>query len=557
MRKLYRYLALFLLIPICAPSLSFSARRILINGEVYSRNGRAVSEALVIEGSRILFVGSSANALKFKISGKTVVSNLKGKTVVPGFHDGNMNFGLGASLLESRFNFYGLDLETIIHRLKNERKKKGGEPLFGFNFEHLLTSGGKWPNRYDLDKVSLNSPIAIFSSDGTTAWVNSHTLNRLKLEKNNGKMQGGRIHRFANRSPSGILMGNAVELLGELGFKHAFHNIRPGKKKIQKAIRYAHRFGITAVTTSGDLQFGGMLEMLDKEGKLNLRFNIVLPSRNIAGYLIRKINFSTDEKKIRYVAVTKKVDGSISSLGAAMFSGYGRTGNFGFLTTNVNDISDLVSLYRNNGIIADFNAEGDRAVHVVLNGIGISTRRYKRGHHRYRLSGFCFVIDEDIERLKQQEIIPVLTPSRFVNRAVWIEKTLGQRKSGKAMRIGTLRNKGVKIAFGSGWPGGRIDPLRAIRFAVLRTISGPDGNIIWFVEEKIPFSAALDAYTFFPSYAVGTERTAGSIEAGKLADLVILEGARFSDLHSDVHALSRMVVGETIFNGKTVYIKKN
>jgi len=467
-----------------------------------------------------------------------------------------MNFQLGAALLESKFNFYGLDLETIVHRLKNERRKGGKEAIFGYNFEHLLTSGGKWPNRYDLDKVSKDSPVIIFSSDGNTAWVNSYTLKQLNFDKNSSEVQGGRIHHFADRNPSGILMGRAVEMLGKLGFRKAFQKIRPDGSEILAAVKYANRFGITSVTTVGDLKFAKKLKNLNKEKKLNLRFNIVLPSRNIAGYLIGKLNFSSDATKIRYAAVRKKVDGSLYSSGAAMFSDYEKEGNFGFLTTNVNDISDLVSLYRSNGITADFNSEGDRAVHVVLNGIGISARRYKGTDQRYRLSNFCFIINEDIDRLKKFGIIPVLRPAQFMKRADWVENTVGPRKSGEAMRIGTLRNRGVRVAFGSGWPGGILDPLRAIWFAVHRKILSFEKNNIWFLEEKIPFSAALEAYTLSPSFAVRMEKKIGSIEKGKLADLVILEGSGFSGQSPDT--LSRFVVSETIFNGKTVYkIDKN
>jgi len=89
---------------------------ILINGKIISGSSAETNEAIVIDGGKIIFVGSSKIASRFTIANRTVITDLKGKIVIPGFHDGHQNFLLGAALLGNRLNFYALDLESIIHR---------------------------------------------------------------------------------------------------------------------------------------------------------------------------------------------------------------------------------------------------------------------------------------------------------------------------------------------------------------------------------------------------------------------------------------------------------
>ncbi len=536
---------------------SSSVRRVLTNGKIVVGNGNQIAETVVIEGNKILFVGNSRDAKSFEKGGKTIISDLGGKVVIPGFHDGDQNFLVGAGLLENSLNFYGLNLESIVHRLKNKKKNVKKSVIYGYNFEHLFLNEDKWPNRYDLDKVSTDSPVIVFSSDGNCAWVNSFTLKLSGITKSIPPVSGGRIVRFEDNSPSGILIGKAIDLLKKYSFRESIKKIRPDKNKILNAIKYANSFGLTSVTTIGDLKFVKQLKELEAEKKLKLRFNIILPSKSIGLYLTSKIEFSSDLPHLRVKLVTRKIDGNLYSASAAMFSEYREIGNYGFLTTNVNDISDLVSLYKQNGITANFNAEGDRGVHVVLNGILGANHKSLKNIQRYRISNFHFIIDEDIDRLTKLNVIPVMRPASLINRGVLIKRIFGQRKAGNAMRAGTLQNHNIKTAFGSGWPGGELDPILGIGFAVFRKIKErPGKDNSWFIEEKLSFTDAIRNYTYMPSYSVYDEVRTGSIEKGKLADFVILSGDIFSDGITERTFSSKVKVVETIIGGETVFKKE-
>ncbi len=537
---------------------SDSLTKVYINGKIFTGVKDTLNEAFVIREGRILFTGGKEKALRFSSGKKSNIIDLKGKTVIPGFHDADINFPLGAGLMDSDLNFYGINLDSILHRLKDKKDnlvKKN--PIYGYNFEHLLRENEKWPNKYDLDKVSEDSPIIIFSSDGNNAWVNSNALKLCGIEKDTHEIPGGRIVRFEDNDPTGILCGNSIELLKNFKFKKGLLSIKLDKKKILKSIKYANRLGLTSVTTLGDLEFVTILKELESEKKLNLRFNIILPSKDIGGYLIKKVDFNSGTPFVRVISVSKTIDGNLYTSDAAMFSSYSDRNYYGFLRSNKNDISDLVNLYKKNGIIGNFYAEGDRAVHIVLNAIKAVTRRNLVNLQRRRISNFIFAINEDIPRLKLLSVIPVMRPGSFINKFEYIERIVGQRKAGNALRASTLRSMGVQVAFGSGWPGELLDPLSGILFSVFRTFKG--GRIEengWFLEEKLSMQEAISAYTQVPSYSVFDEKRTGTIEKGKLADLIFLEGDMFSENISPETFSSNIKVVETIIGGKTVYKKE-
>lgn len=536
---------------------SDSLTTVYVNGKVFTGVKDSLREALVVKGGRIFFTGEREKALRFVSGKRSNIIDLKGKTIIPGFHDADINFPLGARLMGDDMNFQGLDLDSILHRLKAKKKNlKGKDTIYGYNFEHLLYRDQQWPNKYDLDKVSDDSPIVIFSSDGNNAWVNSLVLKQSGVNKNTYEIPGGRIVRFEDNNPTGILCGNSTRLLFDFNFSKGLQSIKLNKKKILKAVKYATSLGITSVTTQGDLEFVNILKELESDNMLNLRFNIILPSKNIGGYLIKKINFNSGTPFVRIISVSKDIDGNLYTSDAAMFSPYSDRNYYGFLRSNKNDISDLVNLYKKNGIIGNFNAEGDRAVHIVLNSIRSTMRRNPANLHRSRISNFIFAIDEDLSRIKLFSVIPVMRPGSFINKLEYIERIVGQRKAGNAIRAGTLRSMGVQFAFGSGWPGDSLDPLPGIMFSVFRTFKGrKSGENKWFLEEKLSIQEAIFSYTFVPSYSVLDEKRTGMIAIGKLADLTIIEGNIFSEKLNAKSFLSDIHVTTTIIGGKTVFKK--
>ncbi len=528
-----------------------SGIRILFNGNIFTGVKRNFVEAIVFRHGKIIYAGTNRGTKWFRSRKGAVVYDLKGKTAIPGFHDGDVNFPLGAKLLNSGMNFQGKSMGAILHRLRIQNKEnKNRKDVFGYNFEHLFYRNKKLPNKYDLDNISTDSHIVIYSSDGNTAWVNSKVLRTCNIGKDTRSIQGGKIFRFADNSPTGIICGNALKLLKGFDFNESFSGDL-NENDIIDAVKYANNYGITSFTTHGNLEFLKILKKLESENKLNVRFNIILPSKNIGSYLINKTVFKRLTPFVKLISVSKNIDGNLYILGSALFSKYKNRNYYGFIRSENNDIEDLVQLYKKNNIIGDFYAEGDRAVNFLLNAIDFSLRKSSIRGLRYRLSNFSFIVNEDIDRLKKLSVIPVIRPNSFIKKSIFIEKYVGGRKATNAIKIGTLLNRGLSVAFGSGWPGESLNPFIGIAFSVFRKISEEYGG--WFVEEKIGITEAVRAYTYGSSYAVSDENRTGTIEKGKYADIVILSGNIFSKKADWSFISSEVKVLETIVNGKTVF----
>ncbi len=550
----FRWIVIFLLLYFSITVIHAEHRgRILINGKVFTGEKGGLKEAVVIIGNKIAYVGQRKVALQYNKSNKFFVSDLSGKTVLPGFHDGDVDFALGALLLNKNYNFRGLNLESIIHRLRNEKKRvEKGEVIRGFFFEHLLYKNKNYPNKYDLDKVSTDNPIVILGADNHYAWVNSKALHISGIEKGISDIPGGTIERFGDGEPTGILKDRALKLLNKLT-----KNIKKiDKDTLQKAIKYAHRFGITSVTSKGDLYFLQLLRKLEASESLNLRFNLVLPAENVGSYLIKKIYFNTKSTYVNIKFLSIVIDGDFFTSDAAMFTEYVSNDNYGYLRIRKHELEEILELFRQNGIMGSFHVEGDRGVRLVIESIEKKFRKHTKVGYRHRIENFKYILDDDIKKLRLLSIVPVIRPASFSGKSILLDYLVGERKALNALRLVTLKNSDVKIAFGSGWPGEEFDPKKGLFFAVFRKdIGSKISNFGWFAEERISIEDAIKFYTSGSAYAAGQEDKIGTLKKGKFADITILDKDIFSDninLESDFRNVS---VIETIVSGKTVYKK--
>lgn len=527
---------------------------ILYNGRVITAKNNKVTEAVVIKGDKIIFTGSSEKALKFK-KGRTELLNLEGRTVTPGFHDSDTNFKLGAELFGDKLNLYGLNKSQIMHRLKNHidsSQKKG--PIYGYLFDHLNFTSGKWPTKYDLDKISTDIPIIIYRTGGRSAWINSKTLKLAGITKFTTEIPGGEIIKFSDRSPTGILMNNALSLLDKLSVQQ--NNPAPEifRKNLLANIIIANSFGITSVTTSGGQYLIEQLKILQKEKKLTLRFYVSLPAKNIGSYLIKNIAFDSGDNFIRTGFLKITADGSFGSQSAAIFSKYLTKNSYGSLLLNQYELTELAEILHRNNWQAGFHAEGNRSVYAILNSLEKLQKKYGRRGLRHRIENSKFVLEADMNRIRLLGVVLSVRPALCSEEFPLAERTVGERIAVNFSPFASFIDKNIPLAFGSGWPASPIDPRPGLYFAIerknLKSRKPLEG---WFAEEKISLYEAVRSYTFWPAYASYSENRIGTIEPGKFADLTIFNGDLIKSLKTKKKSITDIPVYRTISGGKTVF----
>ena len=202
------------------------------------------------------------------------------------------------------------------------------------------------------------------------------------------------------------------------------------------------------------------------------------------------------------------------------------------------------------GLQVAIHAIGDRANHVLLDifeNIQISNPIRDR---RWRCEHAQHLIPEDMTRMAKLGVIASVQPYHLVEDGCWAEKKIGRKRCQTSYAYKSLLDQGIRLLGGSDWPVAPLNPLTGIYAAVSRQTLNGKNPAGWFPEQKISVEEAIKAYTINGAYAEFMEEERGSIEKGKLADLVVLEQNLF---HLPVEALSQVAVRMTIVNGKIVF----
>ncbi|MEN8155061.1 MAG: amidohydrolase [Acidobacteriota bacterium] len=555
MKKTNKFLFLFpLFFYFAFTMLLFPSDLILFNGKVITAKGAQVTEAVVIKGKKIVFTGTTEKALKYK-KGPTEIFDLKGKTVTPGFHDSDTNFKLGSELFGNKLNLYGLSKKEIIKKLRQYFDSPGKKSIvYGYLFDHLNSKGEKWPSKHDLDKISGSIPIIVYRTGGRSAWVNSKVLKTAGISRFTPDVKGGEIFRFPDRSPTGILMNNALSLLDKLNPEANDPDPETFRKNLLKNVKIANSLGITSVTTSGGSYLIEQLKALQKEKKLTLRFFVSLPAKNIGSYMIKKLAFNSGNDYIRTGFLKITADGSFSSQSAAIFSKYIGKNNYGPLLLNRYELLELTEVLHRNKWQAGIHAEGNRSVFTFLNILEKLYKRYGARGSRHRIENSKLVLGSDLKRISKLSVVLSIRPAECSGEFHLAEKTLGERTASSFSAIASLKDKNIPVIFGSGWPENTMDPIPGLYFALKRkNIKNREPVEEWFAEEKIPLHEAIRSYTFWPAYATYSEKRAGTIEAGKSADIIIFNSDISGSLKGKKPSITDLSVFRTIVGGKTVF----
>jgi len=201
------------------------------------------------------------------------------------------------------------------------------------------------------------------------------------------------------------------------------------------------------------------------------------------------------------------------------------------------------------GLQVAIHAIGDRANHVILDIFEKAMAQGGERDRRWRIEHAQHLLSEDIERMAKLRVIASVQPYHAIDDGRWAEKKIGKERCQTTYAFRSLLEKGTVLACGSDWTVAPLDPMTGIYAAVTRrTLDGkhPEG---WFPEQKIPLEEAVRGYTLNGAYAEFSERIKGSIEAGKLADLVVLTQNIFEIPPEEIQNTG---VKMTIVNGEII-----
>lgn len=534
-------------------SMAQSMRKAFINGKIYTVNDKQpLAEAVVTEGNKIIFVGSNIEAQKF-IDTSTEVIDLNGKLMLPGFIDNHVHFVKGG------FYLLGIDLRPANSTaefksiLKDYASKHPGKWITGGYWNHENWEVKDLPTKEMIDEVVPDQPVFVERLDGHMGVANSFALKLAGITKDTETPEGGLIVKDPlTGEPTGVLKDNAMNLIYRIIPEPTDEE---NYEALLAALEEAKRLGITSVH---DITFPDALKAFERaraEEKLTCRIYTRWPIADY-NYLVEKnIKAGYGDELIKMGSLKAFADGSLGSSTAWFFEKYNQdTTTFGLPMDIITDgsMEKWCLDADKNGLQLSVHAIGDRANFYMLDLFEKIEKTNPKWDRRFRIEHAQHVRFQDIPRFAELGVIASVQPYHCIDDGVWAEKRIGPERIKYTYPFKSFLEAGVKLCFGTDWYVAPLNPLLGLYAAVTRRTlddKNPDG---WIPEQKISIEDAIKCYTINSAYAAFEENIKGSIEVGKLADLIVLSD---DILTIDPVKIKDAEVIMTIFDGKIVFKK--
>lgn len=522
-----------------------------VNGKIYTVNeAQPFAQSIIVEGNKIIFVGSNDGAKKL-LDTSTQIIDLNGKLMLPGFNDNHVHFISGG------FYLLGIDLRPATSTtefkniLKTYSEKFPAKWITGGYWDHEKWETKDLPTKEMIDEVVSDQPVFVDRLDGHMAVANSYALNLAGITKDTQSPEGGLIVKDPlTGDPTGVLKDNAMSLITKL-----IPDPTPEENytALLASLEEAKRLGITSVQ---DITYQASLDAFQKaknEGKLSCRIFTRWPIADYKNHVDNDIKIGFGDYLIKMGSLKAFADGSLGSSTAWFFDKYNQdTTTFGLPMDIITDGSlEKWSLDADkNHLQLSVHAIGDRANSYMLDLYEKIINENPKWDRRFRIEHSQHVRSEDINRFAELGVIASVQPYHCIDDGVWAEKRIGPERIKYTYPFKSFLDAGVKLCFGTDWYVAPLNPLLGIYAAVTRRTldeKNPDG---WIPGQKISVEEAIKCYTLNSAYASFEENIKGSIEIGKLADLIILSD---DILSIDPVKIKDVKVELTVFDGKIIY----
>ena len=542
MRIAFSFIISFLLFTSCT---SNDADLIIHNATIYTVNQSfETATAVVVKDGKFIAVGGEDLLNQYKA--RSIV-NLNGFSVYPGFIDAHCHF-YNFGLLQEQLDLSGTkSFEEVVDRVASYIATHPGVPVLGQGWDQNSWEIKEYPTKDILDKRFPEQLIALKRVDGHALLVNQATLDLAGIDSTSS-VDGGVFIR-ANGMLTGVLIDNAMD-------KVYAALPKPTKQQQTTALLAAQgiafKNGLTTVDDAGlDKEQLQLIESLHEEGVLDIRvYGMISNTPENLDYYLEKGPTQTERLNIRSVKVY--ADGALGSRGAALKKEYSDApGNHGSFVTPVDQIEALAYVLAKKGFQMNTHAIGDAANYEVLNA-------YKKAlsidaDPRWRIEHAQIVSLEDREFFGTK-IIPSIQPTHATSDMFWADERLGDDRMQGAYAYKSLLDWSGRVALGTDFPVEHVSPLKTFYAAVARTTEEqlPEGG--FQMGDALTRTEALKGMTLWAAYANFEEEIKGSIEVGKLADMVILKR---DIMNIDIHEVPQVEVIATIVDGNMVYRASN
>jgi predicted amidohydrolase YtcJ len=535
-----------------------AADAVVIHGHIYTVNEKQPwAEALAIRGARIVAVGSDAEIAAYRGS-QTRVIDAGGRLVLPGFEDCHIHFMDGSlGLVEVDLNGASTIAE-IQRRVKEYAAAHPKEPwITGMGWTYPTFGAAALPDKKILDEVVPDRPVYLVAFDGHSSWANSKALAMAGINKETADPPNGKIVRDANGEATGALKESAGDLVAD---KMPKPTRAERLAALRTGIREANKFGLTRVQSAGqDFEYLDLYDELRRKGELTLRFYVAyfLNPPALRAEDLKKIEAARKMYHDEWISggvVKMMLDGVVEAHTAAMLTPYSDDpSQIGKMFWEPEKYDAAVMELDRRGLQIFTHAIGEKAVRTALDAYEEAGRANHTQDARPRIEHIETISAVDIPRFGKLGVIASVQPLHLYpdedTLDIWA-RNAGPERAQRAWSFHSIAANGGRLAFGSDWPVVTMNPWKGIQTGVTRKTSEgkPDGGFV--PTEAVSLEDAIKAYTLGAAFAGRREHEEGSLETGKLADLIIVDRDLFK---IPVSTIDKTQVLLTMVGGKTVY----
>jgi predicted amidohydrolase YtcJ len=535
-----------------------SADAIVIHAKVYTVNQKQPwAEALAIHGDKILAVGSNSEIEAYRAR-STKVIDAGGRLVLPGFEDCHIHF-MDGSLGLVQVDLNGASsVGEIQKRVKEYAASHPKEPwITGMGWTYPTFGAAALPDKKILDEVVPDRPVYLVAFDGHSSWANSKALLMAGISKETPNPPNGTIVRDANGDATGALKESAGDLVAKLMPK-------PTREErltaLRRGIREANKVGLTRVQSAGqDFEYLDLYDELRRKGELTLRFYIAyfLNPPELRAVDLKQIEDARKTYHDDWIAggvVKLMLDGVVEAHTAAMLTPYSDDPTqVGKLFWDPAKYKAAVAELDKRGLQIFTHAIGDKAVRTALDAYEEAAHTNHTQDARPRIEHIETIAADDIPRFGQLGVIASVQPLHLYpdedTLDIWT-RNVGPERARRAWSFHSIQVNGGRLAFGSDWPVVTLNPWKGMQTGITRKTSEGKPNGGFVATEAVSLEDAIKAYTLGAAFAGRRETQEGSLEAGKLADFIVLDHDLFTIPAS---AIDKTEVLLTVVGGKVVY----
>ena len=536
---------------------------IFYNGKIYTMDDAIPhAQAVAVKNGIIIRVGSDEEILRLKTD-DTLLYDLKGKTMLPGFSDSHMHLlSYGYSL--EKVNLYSARSMDDLIRLGKEFLKEhpGLTWLQGRGWNTDDWEDTRYPNRYDLDKITTDIPMFYTRSCAHIISVNSKALEVMGVTRDTKQIPGGNIAFDDQGEPLGIFAEAARDLVYDALPKLDVDDI---KRLIVKGAMNALACGITSIHTddfeaisAGEYQkVLDAYRQLEAEGKLPVRVYeqcLLATEPLLQQFLDEGHHTGEGSPMFRIGSLKLLTDGSLGGKTAFLRNPYRNDpSTCGIATFTQEDLNRLVLIAQEHGLVSSPHNIGDGAMEMNLNAIENAQIKAPRPDMRHSLI-HCQITDTGLlKRCRDLNVIMHLQPA-FIDTDMHIVRDyVGEDLEKTSYAWKTMSDMGLHISFGSDAPVISFNVMEGIYCAVTRKDLKGQPAEGWLPDQKMSVYDAVYAYTMGGAYASYDEGKKGSIRNGKYADMVIIDRDIFNVPEDEIKDIK---VCTTILNGMIAYEKE-